>query len=301
MKYLIFFLTLLVSACGQDMGESGVADAAPQPVDADTTAEQQWQIWRGFSEELSIYTTEQGLSGDWWWWVRIRASSPSGESQRTNRFFFPYTRARMPDGKTVRVLVEYEAGRQGFYTLPFEGGETEHLQLLEELTNLWYKGWNFQFHQTGEISPEEADLVAVLGMPSDGTSYFDGTKTVHLVYETAIIHESLHWLWFWHHYCGAPWDNQSQCTEHPPEEGACVMDRQNGMGNVERFTLQIPEYSEEERARMSAVTAELLRHYPPHKAAAEESCGNDLTPDQVKEEMVNDQILKLVHMVIRPQ
>ncbi len=299
MKYLIFII-LLVSACERDMGEMGAADAAPQPIDANTTAEEQWQIWRGFSEELNAYSTEQGLGGDWYWWVKIRASSLSGEDPRTNRFFFPYTRARMPGGKTVQVLVQYQPGREGFYSPPFEGGETEHLQLLEELLNLWYKGWTFNLHPTGEISSEEADLVAVLGLPSDGTSYFDGTKTVHLVYETAIVHESLHWLWFWHHYCGAPWDDQSQCTEHPPEEGACVMDRQNGMGNVERFTLQIPEYSEEERARMSAITSELLRHYPPHKAADETSCGNEMGNNPIFR-FVYKMSLQLVHLVIRPQ
>jgi hypothetical protein len=153
-KYLIFII-LLVSACERDMGEMGAADAAPQPIDANTTAEEQWQIWRGFSEELNAYSTEQGLGGDWYWWVKIRASSLSGEDPRTNRFFFPYTRARMPGGKTVQVLVQYQPGREGFYSPPFEGGETEHLQLLEELLNLWYKGWTFNLHPTGEISSEE--------------------------------------------------------------------------------------------------------------------------------------------------
>ena len=265
---IVLFFVLCATACEQGIGDSGAADATPQPADANLAAQQQWEIWRGFYPALDQYQAENSITGDLKHWIIERSWTPSGGDPRRNRFFFPYTRARMPGGKTVKVLVKYQDGQDSFYNPPFLGGETQHLQLLQEFTNLWYKGWDFKFHPAGEISDAEADLIVVLGLPSDGTSYFDGEKTINLVYETIVIHESLHWLWFWHHYCGNPWDDQSQCTEHAPDEGLCIMERENGLGHVERFTLDIPPLTTEDMTRIEALSTELLSHYPGHNAKA---------------------------------
>lgn len=255
MKYILF-LALLVPACGQGMEGSDPAD----PVDAtpNTISQEEWEIWRGFGNELSAYTSENSLPGDWWWWVKTRASTPSGQTYHNNRFFFPFVRART--NREVRFLVQYLAPTSEIYQSPFTN-EGQHLALLEEYLDLSYKGWIWKADQSAQ--PDQVDLVVQIGQPQNGgVSHYDGVKTVNLVYETAVVHESLHWLGMLHHYCGAsPSDDQTDCHELPPGEGECVMNRQLVFGHVERFVLQTLPNTQEERDRLNEISAELLSHY----------------------------------------
>jgi hypothetical protein len=139
--------------------------------------------------------------------------------------------------------------------------EEEHMQALEQISELTYAGWSFDFI----FAPEEDDEVDLTVYANyDGMSHCCGGEahdSIWLHWETIFMHEFSHFVRVHHHYSSM--ETAGRGENMPPGETICLMDRTAvQFCSACSFALGIPPLSPEEILEIKYAIENIRTRYP---------------------------------------
>lgn len=184
-----------------------------------------------------------GKSAEWEQWMR----------DNRDRYIHAFNNARSaPD--TLVIAFRYDTAPVA-YNPPWTS-ETEHMGVLEAISEGCYIGYEFDFVFNGDTTTSYCNAIA--GIPTNH-SRAEG-KTVYLYYEGIFIHEFGHVIGLPHHYDTDP--EYGRGMHMPPGETLCLMDRRgNQLCSACRTALYIP-LNVDNSAAVEAAIRNINSRYP---------------------------------------
>ncbi len=206
-----------------------------------TAAPVPYTVTDGYSVQMRSFRARYNKTTRWETWMLAN-----------RRRYEPVFQAAHALPCPVSVAVSYQTPLA--YNPPWSS-ESEHMTLLEQMTDPIFPGYQFDFRF--RVDPGSTYAHAVLGVP--GISSASG-RTVYLHYETIFNHEFGHVLNVLHHYDDADLSTIGTGLHFPPGETGCVMDRnENQYCSACRAALNLPLDADNSETASDAI----LARYPP--------------------------------------
>lgn len=154
---------------------------------------------------------------------------------------------------TLKLAFNY-GGAPLAYNPPWTD-EQEHMQVLDDMANLFFPGLDFEFHFGAD--PSTTDMQIVVG--GLGFTSSAGGDYGYLYYETIFGHEFGHMLNVPHHYVG---NDTSTHVFMPPGEDKCIMARNSNQYCSGCKAAMHLDLDADNGTALSAITSDILDRYP---------------------------------------
>lgn len=201
------------------------------------------QVVDAWTAHVQKYRIQYGKSAAWETWMLANKS----------RYINAFEKSR---DKPSQLDIAFRYDTTPIAYSPPWTSETEHMNALENMANLCYPGYNFNFIFNGDETASYANVIA--GIPTN-SSHASG-KNVYLYYEAIFNHEFAHVMSILHHYDTN--DEVGDGNHMPPGESGCLMDRnQSEFCSACRTALRLPLDVDNESAIGIAVS-EINSRYP---------------------------------------